>query len=74
MMMHGIMGKIFKSMVFIIGGAASTIGMMAIMVSFVRPEILDSNFIIGMTYRFFPAYTVLFLGAVLIKIDVGIWH
>jgi hypothetical protein len=71
---NGIANKILKSIIFIFGGALSLVGIAAIMASCIRPEILNPDFIIGMTYRTIPAFTVFFLGAVLAKIDVGIWH
>ena len=74
MVINGIMDKIFKSMVFIVVGAASFIGMAAIIISFTTPEVLNPDLIIGLTYRFFPVFTVVLLVAVLTKKDVGIWH
>ena len=71
---NGIMIKIFKSLQYIFCAALSFVGMMAIMTSMVRPQILDSDFIFSVTSLAFVSMTLGFLFCVLIKIDVGIWH
>jgi hypothetical protein len=74
MVANRIMGKIFKSVTFIVMNTLLVVGMMAIMISFLKPEILDSAFIISLMYKFFIFFILAFLVAVLTKIDVGIWH
>ena len=74
MLKNEIMGKIFKSLTYIFCAALSFVGMMAIMTSIVRPQILDSDFILSVTSLSFVSMVLIFLFCVLIKIDVGIWH
>ncbi len=74
MLKNNLADKIFKSIVVIFGGALSTVGMMAIMICIVRPEMLRHEFIMDLAYTCFPLFTLIFLYCVCIRKNDAIWH
>jgi hypothetical protein len=59
MIKDNLLNKIFMSIVLISGGALSAVGMMAIMVCLVNPQMLRYDFIMPLTYTCFPLFTLI---------------
>ena len=74
MIKDNLLNKIFMSIVLISGGALSAVGMMAIMVCLVNPQMLRYDFIMPLTYTCFPLFTLIFLYCVCIRKNDTIWH
>ena len=72
MLKNEVVDKILKSILFIGGGTLSFIGIAAIIISIIKPGMIDRLFIIGVMYKSLFFFILLFFGWVLAK--KRSWH